>query len=68
MKAIAENYKGIQFVRISALPENQKRLIGASGYLQKVIKIRRGTELLNDCLPYQNYAQWYLESEKQLFS
>ena len=64
MIAAVENYKGIEFVRISNLPEDQKRMIWTSAYQHKVIKILRDNELLNDCLPYDHYAEWYSQSYK----
>jgi len=54
-----ENYKGIEFVRISSLPEDQKRMIWNSVDSQKIIKILRDDELLNDCLQYDDYQEWY---------
>ena len=64
MQAAIENYKGIEFVRISTLPEDQKKLIWTSAYKHKIIKILCDKELLNDCLPYDNYAEWYNQSYK----
>lgn len=64
MIAAIENYKGIEFVRISTLPEEQKRKIWTSSYQHKVIKILRDKELLSDCLPYENYVEWYEQSYK----
>lgn len=60
MKAAeVEIYKGIEFVRISVLPEDQKQSIQDSSHIHKVIKILRGKELLNDCLKYNDYLEWY---------
>jgi len=39
MKVLAENYKGIEFIRISRLPEEQKQLITQSLPSDQVIKI-----------------------------
>ena len=64
MKAAVETYKGIEFVRISTLPEDQKTMIWSSAYKDKVIKILRDKELLNDCLPYDHYLEWYKEIYK----
>jgi hypothetical protein len=64
MKAAIENYKGIEFVRISTLPEDQKRMIWTSAYKHKIIKILRDRELLNDCLPYDHYIEWYKQGYK----
>jgi hypothetical protein len=66
MIAAIENYKGIEFVRISTLPEEQKRMIWTSEYQHKVIKILRDKELLSDCLPYDNYVEWYEQSFKMV--
>ncbi len=57
MIAGTETYGGIDYVRISSLPEDQKRL--ASREHLGVIKIQRGKELLSDCVPYRSYAEWY---------
>jgi hypothetical protein len=59
MKASVENYKGIDFVRISSLPEDHQRMIWLSEYKNYVIKILRGKELINDCLSYADYGKWY---------
>ena len=59
MIAAIENYKGIEFVRISTLPEEQKRMLWTSAYQHKIIKILRDKELLSDCLLYDNYVEWY---------
>lgn len=59
MKAFIENYKGIEFVRISALPEDQKKVFWNSFDRHKIIKILRNEELLNDCIQYRDYQDWY---------
>lgn len=59
MKATVENYKGIEFVRISSLPEDQKKKIWSSFHTNKIIKILRDKELLNDCVRYTDYLDWY---------
>ena len=59
MKVNLETYKGIEFVRISSLPEDQKKVIWSSFKTQKIIKILRGNELLNDCLRYEDYQDWF---------
>ena len=62
MKAAVEIYKGIEFVRISALPEDQKRMIWTSFHTNKIIKILRDKELLNDCVKYDDYSEWYRQN------
>lgn len=58
----AETYKGIEFVRISNLPEDQKSQIRATIDHSKIIKILRDKELLNDCVQVNDYALWMKEN------
>ncbi len=58
MKAMAENFKGIEFVRISSLPQEQKEKIWQSFQQDKIIKIVRDQALMNDCILYQDYLSW----------
>jgi hypothetical protein len=53
-----EHFKGIEFVRISSLPEDQKEKIWQSFQQDKIIKIVRDQALLNDCILYQDYVSW----------
>ncbi len=59
MKVQAENYKGIDFVRISKLPEDQKTAIAQTIASDKIIKILRENELLVDCIQFKHYELWY---------
>ncbi len=59
MRASAENFKGIKYVRISTLPVDQKNLIWKSINQNLIIKILRDDALLNDCLQYDHYVNWY---------
>jgi len=54
-----ENYRGIEFVRISSLPGDQKKMIRDSYFANKTIKILCEDKLLTDCLPYKAYIEWY---------
>jgi hypothetical protein len=59
MKAKSENYKGIEYVQISSLPEAQKNYIYSSLNHKLIINILKDDSLLNDCLQYQHYITWY---------
>jgi hypothetical protein len=61
MRANPELYKGIEFVRLSSLPKEQKKLILNSSYAKNTIKILHGDELFADCLPYAYYLNWHQE-------
>jgi hypothetical protein len=65
MKVTQETYKGIDFVRISSLPENQKRLFWQSFDKNKIIKILKSDSLLNDCIQYHEYSDWFTKNFKQ---
>jgi len=58
----AETYKGIEFVRISNLPDDQKNNIRQTIGDSKIIKILRGKELLHDCVQVNDYAMWMKEN------
>lgn len=58
MGAPSENFKGIEFVRISSLPEDQKEKIWNSFHHDKIIKIVKDTYLMNDCILYDDYLTW----------
>jgi hypothetical protein len=59
MKLQAENYKGIEFVRLSSLPEDQKQKIETTFNKNQIIKILKDSELLKDCIQYTDYNEWY---------
>jgi hypothetical protein len=53
-----ETYKGIEFIRLSALPEEERVLIHKTIDQTKIIKILRDSELLNDCVQTRDYQEW----------
>jgi hypothetical protein len=59
VKAAAEDFKGISYVRISSLPEAQRSGIALSFNSNLVIKILKEGEVLHDCLQYEHYLDWY---------
>ena len=59
MRAAAENYRGIEYIRISSLPLAQKKLIYQSLNQKLIINILRQDAILNDCLQYRHYITWY---------
>ena len=53
-----ENFKGIEFVRISSLPKDQQENVWQSFQRDKIIKILKDQALMNDCILYRDYAAW----------
>ena len=54
-----QTYKGIEYVRLNELPEEQKRIIKETLSKDLVIKILINGELCNDCVQYKDYTHWF---------
>ena len=65
MKMLAENFKGIEFIRISNLPEDQKKAIKALIPRDKIIKIMKDKVIMHDCVQYHDYQTWYNQYKLQ---
>jgi len=52
-------YKGIEYIRVSQLPEEEKEQIRNWLNADLIIKIQTNKELLPDCVVYKNYVHWY---------
>lgn len=61
MRVDSEIYKGIEYVRISNLPADQKEKISISLNPDKIIKIVKDGILISDCLQYSDYLIWFEE-------
>lgn len=59
MRVESELYKGIEFVRVSSLPEDQKEKIKTSLPKDKLIKILKDGSLIEDCIQYADYLAWF---------
>lgn len=59
LKASTEEFKGIKFVRISSLPEEQRKGIKSFLNSDLIIKILKEGTILTDCLQYDHYVAWY---------
>ncbi|MBS1491514.1 MAG: hypothetical protein JSS93_13395 [Bacteroidetes bacterium] len=59
MKVPAEYFKGIEYVQISSLPKEQKKIIYESISYKSIIAILKEKELIKNCLIYQHYVSWY---------
>lgn len=66
MKVQAENYKGIEFIRISKLPEEQRKQIVQALPSDNIIKILRENELLMDCVQFKHYEAWLEQQYKRV--
>jgi hypothetical protein len=64
MKLPAENYKGIEFIRISSLPEDQRQKLEINFGKSRIIKILKESELIKDCIQFSDYSEWYSKNFK----
>jgi hypothetical protein len=55
---MTENFKGIEFVRISSLPEEIRQKVWNSFQQDKIIKIVKDHDVLTDCILYKDYVSW----------
>jgi len=62
---MTENFKGIEFVRISLLPKEQKEKIWKSLSHDKIIKIVKDQAVLSDCILVNDYLSWLHENSVQ---
>ena len=54
-----EIYRGIHYIRLAALPEEQRLLIHRWLQPQQVIKIMIDKTIISNCVQYRHYEQWY---------
>lgn len=54
----SEEYKGIEYVRISNLPQDEADQIKGSRVVKKITILKNET-LMRDCIPYREYRSWY---------
>jgi len=59
MRVPPESYKGIEYIRISSLPDDQKKYLNQTLHRRLIINILKDDALMNDCLQYKHYITWY---------
>jgi hypothetical protein len=52
-------YKGIEFVQLSELPQEQREMLSNTLNRSLVIKILVSGKILNDCIQFRDYITWY---------
>jgi hypothetical protein len=53
-----EQFRGIQFVRISSMSKDQQEQVWNSFDREKIIKIVKDESLLNDCILFTDFTTW----------
>ncbi|MEM9856809.1 MAG: hypothetical protein AAF843_05620 [Bacteroidota bacterium] len=55
----AKVYKGIHYIRVRDLPEAEQIHIKNIDSTDLVIKILTDSKLMDDCITYDDYSNWY---------
>ena len=61
-----KKYKGIEYVQLSELPEEQQTLLGQTFNRELIIKIQINGKIISDCIQFKDYILWYEEQFKPL--
>jgi hypothetical protein len=64
MGLTVEQFRGIQFVRISSMSKDQQEQVWNSFDRDKIIKIVKEQSLLNDCILFSDFTAWQANSPK----
>jgi hypothetical protein len=62
MKTPLNVFKGIEYVRISQLPDDQRDKIKQTLRSHLIIKILMDGKIVSDCIQYKDYEIWYDEA------
>lgn len=58
-KAAEKVFRGIHYIRISRLPQDQKEMFLKWLPRDQVIKIQIEQDILPDCVQYHHYEHWF---------
>ena len=64
MGLTVEQFRGIQFVRISSMSKDQQEQVWNSFDREKIIKIVKEQSLLNDCILFSDFTEWQADTPK----
>jgi len=65
MKVAAKVFKGIEYVQVNQLPENQRESFVQSINDSLYIKILMDGKVISGCVQYKDYELWYESIFKQ---
>jgi hypothetical protein len=61
-----KTYKGIEYVQLSELPEEQQTLFGQTFNRDFIIKIQVNGKIVSDCIQFKDYTLWYEQQFKTI--
>lgn len=68
MKVDAKLFKGIEYVQLSELPQNQRELLTQTINQELFIKLLVDGKIVSGCIQYKDYSKWYVELYQPLVS
>lgn len=66
MKADAKLFKGIEYVQLSELPQNQREILTQTINQDLFIKLLVDGKIVSGCIQYKDYSKWYVEQYQPL--
>lgn len=60
-----KTYKGIEYVQLSELPEDERVLLSQTFNREFIIKIQVNGKIVNDCIQFKDYSMWYEQQFKR---
>ena len=59
MKVKSKIFKGIEYIQIAELPQEQQELLAKSLNKNIIIKILINGKVVRDCIQFKDYQTWY---------
>lgn len=59
MMVDCKNYRGIEYIQLQELPQNQREKLIQSISRDRFIKILIDGSIVSDCIQYKDYSLWY---------
>jgi hypothetical protein len=66
MKVDAKLFKGIEYVQLSELPQNQREILTQTINQDLFIKLLVDGKIVSGCIQYKDYSKWYVEQYQPL--
>lgn len=59
MKPTPKIYKGIEYIQLSDVPDQERQILENSFHRSQFIKILIDNKVVDRCLLYKDYLRWY---------
>ena len=65
MKVSSKEYKGIHFIQLTDLPDDQAETLQHAISPNEIFKIRTEEETIAGCIEYRIYEAWFEENQER---